>query len=62
MEIARVGLVRRDRRNAEGRDESLYLEPLASLLSDETPPAERLLSGLESGPRWVEEVIARSSY
>ena len=62
LEIARAGLVRRDRRNDDGRDESLYLEPLASLISEETTPAQRLLSDLQPGPRWVEEVIGRSSY
>ncbi len=41
--IAAAGLVRRNRRDAEGRDESIYLEPLEDILATGRTAADRWL-------------------
>jgi glutamate--cysteine ligase len=42
LEIARAGLVRRDRLNAAHQDESVYLEPLMRLVHGGESPSDRL--------------------
>jgi glutamate--cysteine ligase len=42
--IAKAGLVRRGQRDAEGRDESRFLQPIETILSEGCTPAEELLS------------------
>jgi len=41
--IARDGLRRRARRDADGRDETLYLEPLETIVLDGRCPADHWL-------------------
>jgi glutamate--cysteine ligase len=41
LAIARGGLARRARRDAEGRDESIYLAPLDEIVADGRVPAQR---------------------
>jgi glutamate--cysteine ligase len=43
LALARTGLTRRGRRNAQGRDETQYLEPLEALVERGMTPAEELL-------------------
>jgi glutamate--cysteine ligase len=43
LALARKGLERRARRNAQGRDETLYLEPLEEIVGRGKTPAEELL-------------------
>jgi len=43
LALARAGLARRARRNAEGSDETRYLEPIRSFVERGVTPAEELL-------------------
>jgi glutamate--cysteine ligase len=43
LTLARTGLVRRGRRNVQGRDETQYLEPLEAIVERGKTPAEELL-------------------
>jgi glutamate--cysteine ligase len=47
VEVARGGLERRARRRADGRDESVYLEPLAARLARGRCPADDLVDAFE---------------
>ena len=62
IDIARRGLSRRARKDASGRDESIYLEPLASLVSRGLTPADALLeaAGPADGPQWKARVVAHT--
>jgi glutamate--cysteine ligase len=61
LEIARGGLQRRARLDAAGRDERVFLEPLARLLENDRCPADELLAGLEpNGELTAGELIART--
>jgi glutamate--cysteine ligase len=61
LEIASGGLLRRARRDASGRDERIYLEPLIALLADGECPADVLLRGLTVGEIVAPpELIART--
>jgi glutamate--cysteine ligase len=44
LELARAGLERRNRRNAESSDETRYLEPIQSFVERGITPAEELLA------------------
>ena len=44
LALARAGLARRARRNAEGSDETRYLEPIRSFVERGITPAEELLA------------------
>lgn len=46
LDIARGGLSRRARKNAQGADESIYLDPLARLIETGNCPADRARAGL----------------
>lgn len=51
VQIARDGLVRRGRRDAQGRDESVWLDGLGDLVSRGRTPADELLERVDpSGP------------
>ena len=43
LELAERGLARRDRRNAEGRDERVHLAPLQRVVASGASPAAGLL-------------------
>ncbi|MCX5512526.1 glutamate--cysteine ligase [Kaistia algarum] len=63
VEIARSGLVARARLNADGHDESVYLEPLREIVASGRTPAERLLGEYEtSWNRDIGEVFRRYAY
>lgn len=47
MGIALEGLARRDRKDAEGRDERRHLQPLADLVASGRCPADVLLEGID---------------
>jgi glutamate--cysteine ligase len=49
LAIARAGLARRARLDAQGRDETIYLEPLEAIADTGRTSAERLLEAL-NGP------------
>jgi glutamate--cysteine ligase len=49
LEIARGGLSRRQRRNEQGEDESIYLRPLIALVAAGQTPADRILGQREPG-------------
>lgn len=49
VDIARGGLQRRARKDARGRDESIYLEPLVALVARGKTPAEDLLEKIGTG-------------
>jgi glutamate--cysteine ligase len=49
FDIARAGLARRARRNAQNEDETRYLKPLEPLLSRAQSPADWLTHGLAPG-------------
>ena len=49
LALARAGLERRNRRNAEGSDETRYLEPIRSFVERGVTPAEELLQNYD-GP------------
>jgi len=44
LEIARVGLARRGRNDARGRDETVYLDPLDEIVADGRVPAQRWIA------------------
>lgn len=54
LDIAREGLVNQDRRNENGCDESVFLEPLLETAESGRTPAERLLEAYRG--RWGESV------
>src|SRR5215813_5400970 len=63
LALAREGLKRRARRNAQGKDETHYLEPLDDIVSRKRTPAEELLEKY-NGP-WegsVEPVFHEYAY
>lgn len=62
IDIARRGLSHRARKDAAGRDESIYLEPLASLVSRGMTPADALLeaAGSPDDPEWKARVVAHT--
>jgi len=49
VESSRGGLVRRARKNADGADETVYLEPLAHLVSHGRCPADDVLDAVKAG-------------
>jgi glutamate--cysteine ligase len=49
LAISRAGLARRARRDAEGRDETRYLEPVEAILREGLSPAQEMLARYE-GP------------
>ena len=49
VEVAKGGLSRRGRKNASGRDETIYLDPLESLVSRGVTPADALLETVGEG-------------
>ena len=49
LEIARGGLSRRQRRNEQGEDESVYLQPLIALIAAGQTPADHILGRREPG-------------
>ncbi|MGO9771662.1 MAG: glutamate--cysteine ligase [Roseiarcus sp.] len=63
LAIARGGLARRARRNAEGRDESIYLTPLDEIVAEGRVPAQRWIArfngawGRSVDPAFQEAVI-----
>ncbi len=63
LEIARAGLTRRARRDAEGDDESIYLAPLDEIVAEGRVPAERWIArfngawGRRVDPAFEEAVI-----
>ena len=61
LEIAKQGLVRRGRRGPDGRDESVHLAPLESLVARGQCPADQLLADFPTDPsRFKAEVIRRA--
>lgn len=63
LAIARGGLARRARRDRDGRDETLYLEPLDAIVSEGHTAAEELLASLHNVWRGsVEPVFERNAY
>jgi glutamate--cysteine ligase len=63
VDIARAGLARHAVRDAQGRDETLYLQPLQDLLAHGKTPADRLLeaaSAAEGSPAWRARIIERA--
>jgi glutamate--cysteine ligase len=61
VEIASAGLSRRARPDASGRDERIYLAPLAALVEKGACPADELRRGLTVGERVAPaELIART--
>jgi glutamate--cysteine ligase len=61
LEMAKQGLVRRGRRGADGRDESVYLAPLEALIARGQCPADQLLADFPADPsRFKAEVIRRT--
>ena len=61
--IARAGLARRDRRDAAGRNETIYLEPLEAIVAEGRTPAQDWLARFEGAwggridPAFEEAVI-----
>jgi glutamate--cysteine ligase len=47
LAIARAGLTRRARKDAQGRDETIYLAPLEQIVADGRVPAERWIARFE---------------
>jgi glutamate--cysteine ligase len=62
VDIARGGLSRRAVKDTEGRDEAVYLEPLASLVSRAETPADALLAavGTTDGPTMKARIVAET--
>ncbi|MCX5495492.1 glutamate--cysteine ligase [Kaistia dalseonensis] len=63
LELAQGGLTRRGRKNADGVDESVYLQPLQEVVASGETPAERLLR--EYATDWngdIGEVFRRHAY
>jgi len=61
VDLARGGLVRQDAKDAHGRDESVYLEPLAHLVDEGRTPAQALLAAIESGADFRSAVVAATA-
>jgi len=47
LAVARAGLARRARKDAQGRDETIYLTPLEKIVADGRVPAERWIARFE---------------
>lgn len=63
LDIAATGLVHRNRRDPNGRDESVHLAPLAALVEKGRCPADVLREGLEAGSAVDSaELIRRTLY
>ncbi|MEX1083661.1 MAG: glutamate-cysteine ligase family protein, partial [Xanthobacteraceae bacterium] len=63
LALARAGLVRRARKDGEGRDETQYLAPLEELVARGTTPAEELLEKYHGSWRGsVEPVFTEYAY
>ncbi len=63
LEIAAAGLARRQRRDAIGEDESLYLEPLRQIAESGRSPADDLLEAFRT--RWdgsIDPVYREQAY
>jgi glutamate--cysteine ligase len=63
LEIAQAGLVRRNRLDENGRDETRYLRPLDEIVARGITPAEQLLAEYET--KWngsVDPVFAEYAY
>jgi len=61
LAIAEGGLERRARKRADGRDERVHLDGIRRLLEKGLTPADRLLDGIEEGPAFRREVMARAN-
>lgn len=59
LEIAASGLERRARLNADGRDERVFLEPLAELVDRGRSPADLLTDGLDRSSDLRAEILRR---
>jgi glutamate--cysteine ligase len=58
LDIARGGLSRRERTNAQGKDETLYLEPLITLVESGRTPADALLEQFSAeGPLSARDIV-----
>jgi glutamate--cysteine ligase len=63
LEIAGAGLSRRARLDAAGKDEGVYLAPLAELVARGQCPADRLVEGLAVGePVSTAEIVRRTRF
>jgi glutamate--cysteine ligase len=64
VDLASAGLQRQAVRDAQGRDERMYLQPLAELLAQGKTPADRLLdaaaSATEGSAEWRARIIERA--
>jgi glutamate--cysteine ligase len=63
VELAKAGLARRDRRDAEGHDETIYLAPLLEIIDSGKSPADVLLDEYEA--EWngeIDEIFRRHAY
>ena len=61
LDIARAGLVRRDRKSPQGNDESIHLSRLTELTEAGRSPADVLTEGLsDDDPDLTREIIART--
>lgn len=62
VDIGRGGLQRRARTDVKGRNEAIYLEPLASLVSRAETPADVLLAaaGTQGDAAWKGRVVAQT--
>jgi glutamate--cysteine ligase len=61
LELSRGGLVRHAIKDASGRDESVYLAPLARLVEQGRTPAQGLLAAVEGAPDFRSAVVAAAS-
>ena len=63
VDLARAGLARRARRNAEGEDETIYLAPIGEIVESGKTPADRLLDEYETA--WhgdIDQIFTRHAY
>ena len=60
VEIAEGGLARRRVKDAQGRDETVYLADIKRLVSLQKTPADELLEGMKDEKDVVEAVIRRA--
>ncbi len=63
VELARAGLARRANRNAEGKDETIYLAPIEEIVATGKTPADRLLDEYEN--EWkgdIDQIFSRHAY
>jgi glutamate--cysteine ligase len=60
LDIAKGGLERRGYKDARGRDESVYLEPLVSLVSRGLTPADALLTAIGTGTDAKARLVAET--